>query len=103
MVRMPRAAAESAKILPRLKTLRSVAAKPHDSLTFNVFAREVIVVGERRIQAVAYELNLIRSQGALSADVGGKGNAFFVVKSASLAAGFDGNCRAIVALDPEHR
>src|SRR5262249_14712495 len=95
-------AERAAELLPQ--SIRAVCAKVDDGFALHVLARLIIVIGGRRVGAVAEEFALVHGEAAFDADISisGEGDALAVFENARLAVPFDRQSRTIRALDAEH-
>src|SRR5262245_32896435 len=93
-------AKQAAELRPQ--PFRPIGAEVYDGFAFHVLARVIIVIGERRVETVAEEFNLIHGETAVAADVSGKSNALAVFQHARLAVHFNRERRTVRALDAEH-
>ncbi|MCG3160307.1 MAG: hypothetical protein JMDDDDMK_01376 [Acidobacteria bacterium] len=84
------------------QSFRPTGAEVDDNFAFHILARVIIVIGQRRIETVAEEFNLINAEAAFAADVFGKSDSFAVFESARLPVHFNRERRMIRALDAEH-
>src|SRR5262245_29269295 len=84
------------------QSLRSVGAEIDDGFAFYILAGVIVVLGERRVEAVAQEFDLINGDAAFAADVPLKSNALAVLEHSRLAVHFNRERRTILAFDAEH-
>src|SRR5215813_1937504 len=99
--RVASAPAERAAEL-RPQSLWPVCAQVDDGFALHVLARVIIVIGERRVEAVAEEFDLVHGEAAFAADIFGEGDALAVFEHARLSVHFNRKSRTIRALDAEH-
>src|SRR5262249_50441050 len=67
------------KLVPQ--PFRPIAAEVDDGLALHVLAGVIIVIGERRVEAVAEELDLIHTEAAFAADIFRKSDALAIFES----------------------
>src|SRR5262249_54169605 len=66
-------AERAAELLPQ--SLWAACAQVDDGFALHVLARVIIVIGERRVEAVAEEFDLVHGEAAFAADIFGEGDA----------------------------
>src|SRR5262245_16385606 len=93
-------AERAAELLPQ--SLGAVCAQVDDGFALHVLARVIIVIGQRRVEAVAEEFDLVHGEAAFAADIFWEGDALAVFEHSRLAVHFDRKSRTIRALDAEH-
>src|SRR5262245_30853241 len=93
-------AERASELLPQ--SLRPIGSEVDDGFALHVLARVIIVIGERRVEAVAEEFDLVHGEAAFAADIFGEDDALAVFEQARLAVHFDRERRTIRALDAKH-
>src|SRR5262245_44842313 len=87
----------------RPQPLRPIGAEVDDRLALHVLARVIIVIGERRVEAITEEFDLIHGEAAFASQVSGKSAALAVFERPRLAVYFNRERRTIRALlNAEH-